>query len=123
MTLSEKLLPGGRGVIATASKDGVPNTAIYATPHILDETTVAWGMTRGRTYENLVDNPNAAYLYMAPGGGTRGVRLTLALKEIREADPLLHRIRERTREAVSHEAAESILYVGLFTVTEIRPLV
>jgi hypothetical protein len=60
---------------------------------------------------------------MSPGDECRGVRLTLALKEISETDPLLTRIREKTREAVSHEAGDSIRYVALFTVTEIRPLV
>lgn len=123
MSLKEKLQPGGRGVFATVSKDGVPNAAIYATPHVIDEETVAWGMTCGRTHENLTVNPNAAYLYMAPGAGTRGIRLTLVLKEINETDPMLARIRERTAEAVSHEAGESIRYVAYFKVTEIRPLV
>ncbi len=123
MTLSEQLPPGGKGIIATASKDGIPNTAIYAVPHVIDESTVAWGMTRGRTHRNLAVNPNAAYLYMAPGGETRGVRLTLLLKEIKEADPLLSLIRERTREAVSREAGDSICFVAFFAVTESRPLI
>lgn len=123
MNLAEQLEPGGRGVIATAGRDGVPNTAIYATPHVIDESTLAWGMTAGKTHRNLVENPNAAFLYMAPGEGVRGVRLTLALKELRESDPLLNRIRERTREAVSPQAADSIRYVAYFTVTEVRPLV
>lgn len=123
MKLSEKFQPGGRGVIATASKDGIPNTAIYAVPHVIDESTVAWGVTAGRTFRNLVENPNAAYLYMAPGDECRGVRLTLVLKEISETDPLVNRIREKTREVVSHEAGDSIRYAAFFDVTEIRPLV
>ncbi|HEY5995919.1 MAG TPA: pyridoxamine 5'-phosphate oxidase family protein [Candidatus Deferrimicrobiaceae bacterium] len=123
MNLSEKLVPGGRGVIATASKDGVPNTAIYAVPHVIDGSTVAWGMTAGRTWKNLLENPNASYLYMMPGPGCAGVRLTLALKEISETDPLVNRIREKTRESVSLEAGESIRFAAFFTVTEIRPLV
>ncbi len=123
MNLSEELQAGGKGVIATASKEGVPNTAIYATPHIVDGSTVAWGMTPGRTHQNLTENPNAAYLYLAHDGEVRGVRLTLLLKEIKEVDPLLNRIREKTRESVSHEAGDSIRYVAFFTVTETRPLI
>ena len=123
MSIKDQLQPGGKGVLASASLKGVPNTAIYAAPHIIDETTVDWGMTRGRTHGNLVDNPNASYLYMAPGTGFHGFRMTLALKEIRENDPLLHTIREHTRDAVSHEAGDSIRYVAYFDVTEIRPLV
>ena len=34
MKLAELFPEGGRGVIATASADGVVNTAIYARPHI-----------------------------------------------------------------------------------------
>lgn len=123
MNLSENLVPGGRGVIATADARGVPNTAIYASPHVLDSSTVAWGMTDGRTHRNLVENPNAAFLYFSPGSVDRGVRLTLELKEIRESDPILNRIRERTREAVSPEAGDSIRYVAYFRVVEVRPLV
>lgn len=123
MNLSEKLQPGGRGVIATASKDGVPNMAIYAVPHVMDGSTVAWGMTAGRTWRNLLENPHASYLYMMPGSAIAGVRLTLALKEISETDPLVNRIRETTRESVSLDAGESIRFVAFFDVTEIRPLV
>lgn len=123
MNMADRFQPGGKGVIATASRDGIPNTAIYAAPHVIDESTVAWGMTSGRTHANLVENPNAAYLYMAPGDANRGLRMTLSLKEILENDPMLHAIRERTRDAVSHEAGDSIRYVAYFHVVEIRPLV
>ena len=123
MRLTEKLAPGGRGVIATSSRDGVPNAAVYAAPHVIDEETVAFGMTRGRTFRNLSENPNAAFLYLSPGAALGGVRMTLALKEMREADPLLDRIRERAREAASVEAGDSIRVVAYFTVTELRPLV
>ena len=40
MKLEEVLKPGGRGIIATASKDGEVNTAVYAVPHVVDAETV-----------------------------------------------------------------------------------
>jgi len=33
------------------------NTAVYAVPHVVDEGTVAWGMTDGRTWDNVRQNP------------------------------------------------------------------
>jgi len=43
------------------------NTAVYAVPHVVDEGTVAWGMTDGRTWDNVRQNPHAAYVYFAAG--------------------------------------------------------
>jgi hypothetical protein len=72
MKLAELFPAGGKGVIATASGVGVVNTAIYARPHIIDDETLAWGMTDGRSYANLKENPYASYLYMAPVNGFSG---------------------------------------------------
>ena len=41
MNLEEMLKPGGRGILATASKLGVVNTAVYAVPRIGIGDTVA----------------------------------------------------------------------------------
>jgi len=42
---------GGRGVIATSNLQGEVNVAVYAMPHVIDNETLAWGMTEGRTYK------------------------------------------------------------------------
>ncbi len=122
MRLSEYLSTGGTGVIATADKDGNINTAIYAAPHIVDDETVAWGMTEGRTYRNLRENPNAAFIHQAPGNGAAGVRMTLRLQEIQEAGNILDAIRARARKMSGAAAAEMVRYVGYFKVVETRPL-
>ena len=57
MKLAELFPEGGRGVIATSGAGGVVNTAIYAKPQIVDDETLAWGMTDGRSYQNLTENP------------------------------------------------------------------
>ena len=62
MQLSELFSEGGRGVIATSNLQGEVNVAIYAMPHVIDNETLAWGMTEGRTYKNIMENPRAAYL-------------------------------------------------------------
>ena len=123
MKLAELFPSGGKGVIATAGAAGVVNTAIYARPHIIDDETLAWGMTDGRSYANLRENPHASYLYMAPVKGYSGWRLNLELTRIEESGDLLERIRLSTKEIVGPEAAAMVKHVGYFRVTEIRPLV
>jgi hypothetical protein len=122
MKLSEYLSAGGSGVIATADKDGTINTAVYAVPHFVDEETVAWGMTDGRTYRNLRENPNAAFLHQAPGDGAAGVRMTLKLEQIEESGKMLDAIRTRARTVSGGGAADMVRYVAFFKVVETRPL-
>ncbi len=123
MYLAERIKADGTGVMATSGKDGSVNTAIYAPPHMADEQTAAWGMTDGRTYRNILRNPNASYLFIANGEGYRGVRLTLRLKEIRDSGVLLESIRTRTRASSGDDAADALKFIAFFQVVEERPLV
>lgn len=122
MKLSRELVPGSSGVIATAAKNGTVNTAIYSVPQIIDDETVAWGLTEGRTHANLLENPNAAFLYQSPAGGVRGLRLTLVLRNIEDGGKTLQAVRSRVGWSVSPRAAESVKYVAYFKVVETRPL-
>ncbi len=122
MKIGDVLKPGGRGVIGTASKAGVVNMAVYAVPHIVDDETVAWGMTDGRTWNNVRENPNASYTYFAPGEGFRGGRLTLSLTRTEDSGEMLVKIRERTG-MVSPGIPEEVKHVAYFKVVETRPLV
>lgn len=123
MSLKEMFPSGGRGVLATSASSGSVNTAIYAQPHVIDEKTVAWGMTEGRTWAFLKENPQASYLYMNPGPGFAGVRLALALKEFTSEGEFLEEIRAHTAAIVSPAAAQAVKHVAYFEVVEIRPLV
>jgi hypothetical protein len=122
MNIRDVLMPGGRGVIGTASKAGVVNMAVYAVPEIVDSETVAWGMTDGRTWNNVRENPNASYTYFAPGEGFRGARLTLTLSRTEDSGEVLAKIRERTA-ASSPGNPQAIKHVAYFKVVETRPLV
>ena len=122
MNLSEMMEPGGTGIIATASKAGAVNTAIYAYPHLVDGETVAWGMTDGRTWDNIRENPNASFAYISPGKGFRGARLSLVLSRTVDSGELLEEIRERVRTTVSGNPA-AVKHVAYFRVAEARPLV
>ena len=123
MKLSELFKEAGRGVIATSNMQGEVNVAVYATPHVVDDSTLAWGMTEGRTYNNIMENPLAAYLFMYAGAGYTGARLGLKLKGIENSGEMLDVIKARTLEIVGAGAAEAVKHVAYFTVVEIRPLI
>jgi hypothetical protein len=115
--------PGGKGIIASSDAEGRVNIAVYARPHVVDERTLAWGMTEGRTWSCVKGNPRAAFLYLYPGPGYAGVRLSLVLKELRNEGEMLEEIRTRTAEIVSPAAAAAVNHVAFFEVEEVRPLV
>ena len=121
MKIGDLLKPGGHGVIGTASKSGIVNMAVYAVPQVVDDETVAWGMTDGRTWDNVRENPNASYAYFAPGDGFRGARLTLSLSRTEDSGEMLAKIRERTA-AVSPGNPQAVKHVVYFKVVETRQL-
>lgn len=121
MKLAELFPDGGRGVIGTADAKGVVNQAVFAPPLIVDDQTLAWGLSDGRSYRNLKENPHASYLYLAPSRGCSGWRVTLTLKELGEGE-LLEKIRHAAELASIPSVANEIRHVGVFTVDEVRPL-
>ena len=122
MKLEELFEIKGRGVMATADATGKVNLAVYARPRVVDEGTVAWGISEGRTWRNLRENGKAAFLFMS-SQGFEGVRLGLELQEMREAGDLLEDIRDHAETIVSHKAAEAVKHVAFFSITEIRALI
>jgi hypothetical protein len=72
----------GRGIIATADKNGKVNLAYYARPHFIDENTIAFIMADRLTHTNLKSNPFAAYLFTEEVQKYQGKRLYL--KKIKE---------------------------------------
>lgn len=123
MKLDELLSPGGSGVMATAARNGAVNTAIYAAPYVIDGDTVAWPVTPGRTCDNLRENPNASFLYRAPGKETRGVRLSLVLARIEDGGKTLESVKSQVAVAAGSRAAEAVRFVAWFKVVEMRPII
>lgn len=74
----------GTGVLATADAGGRTDAAVYSTPHVMEDGTVAFIMRERLTHENIQSNPFATYLFMEDGPGYKGVRLYL--KKVREDD-------------------------------------
>lgn len=123
MKLAELFPEGGRGVIGTADAAGVVNLAVFAVPHVIDEETLAWGFTEGRSIANLRLNPHASYLYLAPTRGYSGWRLTLTMKEEKGEGELLEKIKELATLSSGTMAGAAVKHVAYFKVDEVRPLI
>jgi hypothetical protein len=96
---------------------------LYARPHVIDETTLVWGMTDKRTYQNLTRNRHAAFLFKTGGPGFSGVRLALELIRTEESGELLETIKKSTDEIVGPGAGAAVTHATWFKVTEIRDLI
>lgn len=123
MNLKELFSHAGFGVMATADRDGHVNTAVYARPHIIDESTLVWGMTDRRTFHNVSQNPSASYLFKTSSPGFSGVRLELALIKSEEEGELLAEIKRNTDEIVGPGAGEAVTHAVWFKVIGIRALI
>ncbi len=111
----------GRGVLATADAQGKVDGAIYATPHIMDDGSIAFIMRERLTHHNLQSNPHAAYIFMEDGPGYKGIRLFLTkLKEEQDTERL-HSLRRR--EYKDPSKAGEPLFLVFFQVDKTLPLV
>ena len=123
MTLKEYLQSAsGKGVLATADAKGKVDAAIYATPHILEDQTLAFIMRDHLTHHNLQSNPYATYLFIEDGHHYKGIRLFL--KKIREdTDPDL--IGQMTRRFLTPEQdkAKGPKFIVYFFLEKMLPLV
>ena len=90
----------GISILSTADGDGKLTTAIYSSPRILEDHTVAFIMRERLTYHNLKTNPHAAFMFIEAREGYQGIRLFL--KKIREDnDPVI--IAKMTRRNLTPE--------------------
>jgi len=112
----------GKGVLATADKDGKVNAAIYSRPHFLEDGTVAFIMLDRRTRSNLQTNPHAAYLFMEKGPGYAGRRLHLTRIREEEKSELLVKLKRRQ---VTPEAAaeKGPMFLEVFQIDAELPLI
>ena len=112
----------GVGVLATANKDGEVDAAIFSTPHVLPDGTVAYIMRDRLTHKNLQSNPHAHYLFMEEGRGYKGIRLFL--KKTREdADPKLLAAMTRRHLSPDEDRARGPKFIVYFEVTRTLPLI
>lgn len=109
--------------MATASKDGSVNIAVYARPHVIDQHTLVWGMTGGRTYRNIIENPQASFLFKTNTPGFNGVRLSLKMLKSEEDGEMLACIKKNTEEVVGIGAGDAVAHAIWFRVVDVRNLI
>jgi hypothetical protein len=112
----------GLGVLATADDQGRVDAAVYASPHVMDNTTIAFIMPDRLTHHNLQSNAHAAYLFKEDGPGYKGVRLFLKKTREEQDSDLLRSIR-RKKYASEKGEEEASRYLVFFTVEKTLPLI
>ena len=112
----------GRGILATSDSDGTVDLAIYAKPHVIDETTVAFVMRERLTHQNLKSNPHAAYMFMEQGDRYTGKRLYLT-KIREETNTSLVEMLRRKQPEICSLYDDSNKYLVHFQVDDVWPLV
>jgi hypothetical protein len=112
----------GVGILSTADRNGVVNSAVYARPHIMDDGSVGLIMANRLSHENLKTNPHAAYLFVEEGPGYRGKRLKLTKVKEEQDTELVQTLRRRfyAPDAEDRMKPLSLVY---FKVDEELPLV
>ena len=110
----------GLGILSTADSEGNVDSAIYATPHVIDKETIAFIMRPRLSLHNVGQNPKAVYMYIEKGPGYQGRRLYLE-KSGQENNPeKVNQFRRSSHGGTGDEDQAKLLY---FKVTRVRPLV
>lgn len=108
----------GMGVLSTTDSNGNVDCAIYATPHVMDEETVAFIMRPRVSYYNIQQNSKAAYMFIEKGPGYKGKRLYLQ-RTHEEDDAAKINAMRRTEKGGDADKAKLVY----FKVIGARPLV
>jgi len=112
----------GLGILATADADGMVDLAIYAKPHVIDETTIAFVMRERLTHKNLKSNPQASYMFVEKGEGYTGKRLYLTKIREETNTSVVEMFRKKQPE-ICASYDDSNKYLVHFRIDDIRPLV
>ncbi len=112
----------GIGVLATADAEGRTDAAIYSTPHIFKNGTVAFIMRERLTHHNLQSNDFATYLFLEASTQYQGIRLFLK-KTKEETDSAL--IAQMTRRHLTPEEdrAKGPKFLVHFKIEKALPLI
>jgi hypothetical protein len=95
------------------------DAAVYATPHWVDDQTVAFIMRDRLTHHNLQSNPHAAYLFMEAGAGYAGKRLFLTKVREEQDSELLYELRRKKDEDERNEPK----FLVFFRIDKVLPLI
>jgi len=113
----------GRGILATADKDGNVDVAVYSRPHFIDEETIAYIMTDRLTHKNLTSNPRAAYLFFETAENFTGKRLYLTkIKEETDSEQI-EKIKWRKSYVVPEDQKDAKRFLVYFHIDKVLPLI
>ena len=115
----------GIGVLATADADGKVNVAVYSRPHFLgdDDAEVAFIMNDRLSHDNVVSNPQAAYMFIEETAGYVGKRLFLTRTREETDMEKIQSIRRRNLPPDCDEGDTKKKFLVYFRVDGIRPLI
>ena len=110
----------GFGVISTSNSNEEVNSAVYAKPHVIDSNTIAFIMRDRLTHKNILENPQAHYMFFEHNHGFHGVRLSLTMLEESQDQ---ERINAMSRRPSSSDSDEVERFLVTFTVNKALMLV
>ena len=112
--------------MSTSGKEGKVNVACFGSPRMVDEKTVAMGLGKNRTFNNLQENPKAVFIIMEPGKTTsewKGVRVYLKMKECETSGEKLEKMRAQIAKIAGEAAAKTVHAAVTFEIEEVRPII
>ena len=110
----------GDGYLATAGPEGEVNIAPYFRPEVLEDGTLAFGMSDSRTYQNVQHNGHATFAFNE--GGFKGVRLYLVKTDETAEGLLLEKLQSRADAEVLPGTGKHLVHVVIFRVARHEPL-
>ena len=115
----------GRGVLATADRDGRVDAAIYARPHVLGEEEVCFVMADRLTHSNVQQNPKAVYLFTEEENKHEGRRLFLSkVSETSDPEAIAKIARKKLCTHCSDDSIkEKKYFLVTFKIEKVLPLV
>jgi hypothetical protein len=114
------------GTLSTANRRGEVNVAVFGSPQMIDENTVIMGIGRNRSFRNLQENPQAAFIVVEPGKTMmdwKGARVYLEALDIESGGGFFEEVRAGIAKAAGQAAADIIHAAIRFRITEVRPIV
>jgi Pyridoxamine 5'-phosphate oxidase len=113
------------GALATATKNGDVNVAVFGSPRMIDENTIIMAIGNNRSYKYLQENPKASFIVVEPGETTtewKGVRLYLEVDSFERFGEVVDSFRERIRARAGDKSADAITAAIRFKILDVRPL-
>jgi predicted pyridoxine 5'-phosphate oxidase superfamily flavin-nucleotide-binding protein len=112
---------GNPCLVATVSKDGIPNVGYKGSMMVFDDESLAyWERTRQGTLQNVEENPNVMILFRDPA--TRAAWRFLGKATIHKEGPLREQVMARTVKAELDRDPERKGYAVIVKVDKVLPV-